>query len=242
MIDNLELKTFRKAYRCFKAIENHSLSDFEIYYNPDLKTTFLKNRKEEGIDYLQYAITCKSWEIFRFLLRKGYKFRRKDNNGNTCLHYLAQNCDDVNKLKALLARGADPDILNKAGDSPALHALLFHNYRMMAGLFNKDYKNASGQTLLTLAIERKDWAAVDLLIDIGHFTDPEFNGAMIPFLIIKNCIFVLDEEIIDILVKLKRKGCDMYDDKDHIINVLRTHPNFYNFEPKYIKNIIKKLS
>lgn len=132
---------------------------------------------------LHLAATFASWETVILLLEHGAEVDRRSNDGFTALHLAMDASDaDVNRkegdrlqtCKALYSHGADLLAANNLGICAwdlalqrldfALMGLLLENGGPKACRYSTMPRNAHGQDLLNIAIDREEWAFVTLLL------------------------------------------------------------------------------
>lgn len=92
------------------------------------------------------------------------------DNGDTALHIVTRR-RDLQYLNFLLAKGADPNVRNRAGMSPLLMATQTRWTEGMSLLLDRraqpDLASALGETPLTRAVQNVDNNAVALLLRAG---------------------------------------------------------------------------
>ena len=95
-------------------------------------------------------------------------------NGDTALHIVSRN-RDLTWLSFLLGRGAQPNVQNKAGETPLTIAAQIGwtdgAETLLARRASVDMPNRNGETPLILAVHRNDLAMVMLLLNRG--ADPK---------------------------------------------------------------------
>ena len=104
---------------------------------------------------------------------------RDSTTGETALHIVVKRHDQT-WLSFLLAKGAQTELRDKAGNTPLLVAAQTGDTEAMRALIQSGAKvnadNSSGETPLILAVQQRDIAAIRLLITNG--ADPRIADSM----------------------------------------------------------------
>src|ERR1700746_1249877 len=99
----------------------------------------------------------------------GADVNQAQGDGTTPLHWAAYKID-VDLARALLERGAKPDVINNFGSSPLAEAVKVANARLVKMLLdagsNVEVPNQEGQTALMLAARARSLEVAELLV--GH--------------------------------------------------------------------------
>lgn len=99
---------------------------------------------------------------------------RNSDNGQTALIIVTKR-RDINWLRFLLGKGADPSIADRQGVTPLMHAALINFTDGAEELLNDkapvDQTNRRGETALILAVQSKNVAMVRLLVKRGANPD-----------------------------------------------------------------------
>ncbi len=124
-----------------------------------------------GLTALHMAVEAGNVEITGMLLEKAPQLDRLENGGFTPLS-IAVHSDHVQLVQALLAAGANPNIVvsgtsRLSGLTPLLTAVLHKQHgivRLLLGAgANVDYATSNGRNALLFAVQRNDAEMVDLL-------------------------------------------------------------------------------
>ncbi len=105
----------------------------------------------------------------------------RDNNGNTCLHYLCGNHDPliIALITKCIAQGAIPSLTNYIGNTPLHDACNTRNYKATQVLLDNnvpvDYQNTHGLTPLFCTLINADYDIAQLLIQYKAHTELRNN-------------------------------------------------------------------
>jgi ankyrin repeat protein len=95
---------------------------------------------------------------------------RDYNSGESALHIIVKRRDDL-WLRFMLAKGANPNLRDKDGNSPLIAAAQLGFPEGIAALIeggaNVNLSNNSGETPLIIAVQRHDMGTVRLLLTAG---------------------------------------------------------------------------
>ena len=73
---------------------------------------------KEGMDPLILAVDCEfSTDTLEYLLKKGCDVNGQDEHGRSALHY-AVDLDNIDIVKFLMEKGADPQLMDNNDSSP----------------------------------------------------------------------------------------------------------------------------
>lgn len=129
-----------------------------------------------GYEFLDAVKDDKGTEVDKILAKPGSRIINTQDvtTGETALHIVVKR-NDSKYVTYLLARGADPNLKDRAGNTPLLVAI----DRGFAGLVpillkgkaNANFIGEGGQTPLIKAVLRRDEDMIRLLLDAG--ADPD---------------------------------------------------------------------
>ena len=129
-----------------------------------------------GYEFLDAVRGDKGTEVDKILAKPGSRIidTRDVTTGETALHIVAKR-NDERYITYLLARGADPNIKDNAGNTPLLVAI-DRGYAnlipiLLKGKANPNFVGDGGQTPLIKAVLRRDEEMVRALLDGGG--DPD---------------------------------------------------------------------
>jgi ankyrin repeat protein len=95
---------------------------------------------------------------------------RDYTSGESALHIVVKRRDDL-WIRFLLAKGANPDIRDSAGNTPLIAAAQLGfpegTAALIEGKANVNTTNSSGETALIVAVQRRDLVNVRLLLSAG---------------------------------------------------------------------------
>lgn len=139
----------------------------------------------DGLNALQIAVYSGHLEVTKLLLDTDIDLNYQSDNNGTALHeaILRENCDI---LKLLLERGANPNLLNKNGNTVLTFALWnIKNVEVIKVLINSsdidvNIPDAWGMTPLFLSAGKGDFQVVDLLLKHGASNDTATSAGFTP--------------------------------------------------------------
>lgn len=98
-------------------------------YQPDINIA-----DKQGITPLMLAIQSHALDTTLTLIQQGTNIKAVDQKGNSALHYAAAVTDSQALIKALVAKGAKVNLLNKQGDSAVFQAASPQNLELLKSL------------------------------------------------------------------------------------------------------------
>ncbi len=121
--------------------------------------------------------------FIEYLLNNGFSINDRDSSGNTPVIYAAQNCN-INIIKMLVEKGADPTKANDLGITPLFlcsNGVLGNNIEMARYLIEKgvdvNAKTDEGRTaLMQAACNITDTEYIEVLIAAGADVYAETNN------------------------------------------------------------------
>lgn len=157
------------------ALRRGDLVQLDQYYqkNPAL----LQTRTNDQRTLLHLAITYRNRELVNWLLQHGVAADQVDQRGDSPLHSLVRYWPDAHISRRLLAAGADPNRLNRAGDTPLFLQMRLNQRApdltaaLLDGGADPNRATRDGWVPLHFAIQQAMVRTTDLLLQAGAAVD-----------------------------------------------------------------------